>query len=167
MLTALSVIAWGLKTMGLGMRTSTIIAVAIGAGLAVSGCATLRNTRDQIVKAPAACEDVTVQIYFEPDSSEVTSEGQAVLNQASAQAKSCKIERVRVMGLADAVGAPAANLEISKKRAAAVTRSLNSTGLPTPEFDLAAAGQTGAITAEGDARLMRRRADVTIELSNP
>ncbi|RYG01222.1 MAG: OmpA family protein, partial [Caulobacteraceae bacterium] len=71
------------------MRTSTIIAVAIGAGLAVSGCATLSNTRDQIVKAPAACEDVTVQIYFEPDSSEVTSEGQAVLNQASAQAKSC------------------------------------------------------------------------------
>ena len=166
MLTALSVIAWGLRTMGLGMRTSTIIAVAIGAGLAVSGCAT-STTRDQIVKAPAACEDVTVQIYFEPESSEVTSEGQAVLNQASLQAKSCKIERVRVMGLADAVGAPAANLEISKKRAAAVTRSLNSTGLPTPEFDLAAAGQTGAVTAEGDARLMRRRADVTIELSNP
>ena len=166
MLTALSIIAWGLKTMGLGMRTSTIIAVAIGAGLAVAGGAAT-NTRDQIVKAPAACEDVTVQIYFEPESSEVTSEGQAVLNQASLQAKSCKIERVRVMGLADAVGAPAANLEISKKRAAAVTRSLNSTGLPTPEFDLAAAGQTGAVTAEGDARLMRRRADVTIELSNP
>ena len=166
MLTALSVIAWGLKTMGLGMRTSTIIAVAIGAGLAVSGCATT-NTRDQIVKAPAACDDVTVQIYFEPDSYEVTSEGQAVLNQASLQAKSCKIDRVRVMGLADAVGAPAANLEISKKRAAAVTRSLNATGLPTPEFDLAAAGQTGAVTAEGDARVMRRRADVTIELSNP
>ena len=148
------------------MRTSTIIAVAIGAGLAVSGCAAT-NTRDQIVKAPAACDDVTVQIYFEPDSYEVTSEGQAVLNQASLQAKSCKIDRVRVMGLADAVGAPAANLEISKKRAAAVTRSLNATGLPTPEFDLAAAGQTGAVTAEGDARVMRRRADVTIELSNP
>lgn len=152
--------------MGLGMRTSSIIAVVIGAGLAVAGCATT-PTRDQIVKVPAACEDLTVQIYFEPDSSEVTSEGQAVLNQAALQAKPCKVNRVLVLGLADAVGAPAANLEVSKKRAASVTRALNATGLPAAEFDLAAAGQTGAVNAEGDARLLRRRADITIELSNP
>lgn len=153
--------------MGLGMRISTIIAIAVGAGLALSGCATPSNPRDKIVKATLACEDLTVQIYFEPDSAEVTTEGQAVLNQAAVQAKPCKVDRVRVVGLADAVGAPAANLEISKQRAGSVTRALNSTGLPTPEFDLAAAGQTGAVTAEGDARVMRRRADVTIELSNP
>ena len=167
MLTALSVTHGGLKTMGLGMRTSSIIAVVIGAGLAVSGCATPAPTRDQIVSVPAACENLTVQIYFEPDSSEVSPEGQAVLNQAALQAKPCKVNRVFVLGLADAVGAPAANLEVSKKRAASVTRALNATGLPAAEFDLAAAGQTGAINAEGDARLLRRRADITIELRNP
>jgi peptidoglycan-associated lipoprotein len=148
------------------MRISTIIAVAICAGLMASGCATV-NPRDKIVKEAAVCEDLTVQIYFEPDSAEVTSEGQAVLNQAAVQAKPCKVNRVLVLGLADAVGAPAANLEISKRRAAAVTRALNATGLPAAEFDLAAVGQTGAVTAEGDPRLLRRRADITIELSAP
>ncbi len=166
MLTALSVSHGGLKTMGLGMKTSAIIAVVIGAGLAVSGCAT-SPTRDQIVVAPTACENLTVQIYFEPDSAEVTAEGQAVLNQAALQAKPCKVGRVLVLGLADAVGAPAANLEISKKRAGSVTRALNVTGLPAAEFDLAAAGQTGAVNSHGDARLLRRRADITIELTNP
>lgn len=167
MLTALSVTHGGFKTMGLGMKTSAIIAVMIGAGLAVSGCATSPTSRDQIVATPAACENLTVQIYFEPDSAEVTSEGQAVLNQAALQAKPCKVGRVLVLGLADAVGAPAANLEISKKRAGSVTRALNATGLPAAEFDLAAAGQTGAVDSHGDARLLRRRADITIELTNP
>lgn len=153
--------------MGLGMRTSAIIALVTGAGLAVSGCATPTTTRDQIVTAPAACENLTVQIYFEPDSAEVTTEGQAVLNQAAIQAKPCRVNRVLVLGLADAVGTPAANLEVSKQRAASVTRALNATGLPAAEFDLAAAGQAGAVTASGDPRLLRRRADVTIELSNP
>jgi len=152
--------------MGLGMRISTIIAVTIGAGLMASGCATV-NPRDKIVKETAACQDLTVQIYFEPDSAEVTAEGQAVLNQAAVQAKPCKVNRVLVLGLADAVGAPAANLEISKRRAGAVTRALNATGLPAAEFDLAAVGQTGSVTADGDPRLLRRRADITIELSAP
>ena len=39
----------------------------------------------------------------------------------AAQAKRCQINAVRVVGLADAVGDPAANLELSKARAAAVT----------------------------------------------
>lgn len=151
------------------MRISTIIAVTVGVGLAVSGCASTDagDPRAKIVKEAASCEDLTVQIYFEPDSAEVTAEGQAVLNQAAVQAKPCKVDRVRVLGLADAVGAPAANFELSKHRAGSVTRALNATGLPAAEFDLAAAGQTGAVTSEGDARLLRRRADITIELSAP
>jgi outer membrane protein OmpA-like peptidoglycan-associated protein len=149
------------------MRISTIIAVTIGAGLVVSGCASVSDPRAKIVKEASACQDLTVQIYFEPDSAEVSAEGLAVLNEAAAEAKPCKVGRVLVLGLADAVGAPAANLEISKRRAGAVTRALNATGLPAAEFDLAAVGQTGAVTAEGDARLLRRRADITIELSAP
>jgi outer membrane protein OmpA-like peptidoglycan-associated protein len=149
------------------MRISTIIAVTIGAGLVASGCASVSDPRAKIVKEASACQDLTVQIYFEPDSAEVSAEGLAVLNEAAAEAKPCKVGRVLVLGLADAVGAPAANLEISKRRAGAVTRALNATGLPAAEFDLAAVGQTGAVTAEGDARLLRRRADITIELSAP
>lgn len=153
------------EIMGLEMKTATI--VALGAGLVLAGCSTGPRQRSDIVKAPAACEDVTVQIYFEPDSAEVTSEGQAVLAQAAKQAKLCKIDRVRVLGLAEAVGAPAANMSISKQRVSAVTSALIANGLPNAEFELTAAGRSGAITQEGQAQPIRRRADVTVELSPP
>lgn len=164
MLAALSICASapGLKIMGLDMKV--LLAVVASAGL-LAGCSTVGKTRDAIVKTAPACEDVTVQVYFEADSAEVTKEGKAVLSQAATLSKGCKVDRVRVLGLADAVGAPAANLELSKKRAAAVTRALADTGLPAAEFDLAAVGQAGAVTTDGEARPLRRRADVTVELS--
>ncbi|WP_332765721.1 OmpA family protein [Phenylobacterium sp.] len=148
------------------MKAQAILTITLVAGLATSGCA-MRTGRDRIVTAPSRCEDVTVQVYFEPDSAQLTSEGRAVLAQASTQAKTCKVDRVTVLGLADAAGAPAANLELSKKRAASVSEALAATGLPAAEFDLTAAGQSGAITRSGDLQPLRRRADVTVELSTP
>ena len=164
MLAALSICANALGLENMGLEMKALIVVAVSAGL-LAGCATAGKTRDSIVKAAPACEDVTVQVYFEADSAEVTKEGKAVLGQAAGLAKGCTVDRVRVLGLADAVGAPDANLELSKKRAAAVTRALADTGLPAAEFDLAAAGQAGAVTTDGEARPLRRRADVTVELS--
>ena len=152
--------------MGLGTKTWTI--AALGAGLALAGCATTPPGGPRAkIETPAACENLTVHIYFEPESAEVTDEGRAVLSQAATSAKTCKVERVKVLGLADAVGAPAANLELSKQRVASVTRALIATGLPAGEFDLAAAGQQGAVTQDGEARPLRRRADVTLELTTP
>ena len=148
------------------MKVQAIVAITLVAGLATTGCA-MRGGRDRIVTAPTRCEDVTAQIYFEPDSAQVTSEGRAVLAQASSQAKGCKVDRVTVLGLADAVGTPGVNLELSKRRAASVSEALAATGLPAAEFDLEAAGQSGAITRSGDAQPLRRRADVTVELSTP
>jgi hypothetical protein len=43
----------------------------------------------------------------------------------------------------------------------------DSAGLPAAEFDKTALGQQGATTAAGDTRPLRRRADVTLRLSNP
>lgn len=149
------------------MKIQAIVVVIVAAGVVASGCSTMRNARDDIVRAPTPCEDVTVQIYFDPDSAEVTREGRAVIAQASNAAKSCKVDRVTVLGLADAAGAPAANLELSRRRAAAVTQALAATGLPTAEFDMVAAGQSGATTRSGDTQPLRRRADVTVELSAP
>ena len=152
--------------MGLGTKTWTI--AALGAGLALAGCATTPAGGPRAkIETPVACEDLTVHIYFEPESAEVTDEGRAILAQAASTAKTCKVDRVRVLGLADAVGAPAANMELSKQRVAAVTKALVANGLPSGEFDLAAAGQAGATAADGEARPLRRRADVTIELSAP
>lgn len=122
------------------------------------------STTTGMVKAPGACADQTVQIYFEPDSAEVTPEGMAVIRQAAAMAKACVIDKIEVQGLADAVGAPAANLALSERRATAVTGALTQAGLPRADF-IAAAGDAGAVTASGQARPLRRRADILLQLS--
>jgi peptidoglycan-associated lipoprotein len=153
--------------MGLAMKTWAVTAMAAGASMILAGCATGTGDARAKIETPAGCDDVTVHIYFEPESAEVTEEGRAVLSQAASQAKACKIDRVKVLGLADAVGAPGANMELSKRRVASVTTALVANGLPAAEFDLAAAGQTGAVTQDGEARPLRRRADVTLELSAP
>lgn len=135
----------------------------VGVALALGGCQTLQG--GQVVRAPAACQDQAVRIYFEPDSADVTPEGRAVLAAAAAAAKPCVVKKVSVMGLADAAGDPAASLELSKRRAQSVTTALAATGLPAADFDLSAAGQAGAVNAHGDARLLRRRADVILHLA--
>lgn len=145
-----------------GLGAAVLVVAILGAG-----CTTMTSARDRIVKREASCGDVTVDIYFEPDSAEVTKEGRAVLRAAADQAKGCQVDKVLVMGLADAAGAPGANLELSRQRAAAVTKTLTAIGLPVGDIDLSAAGQTGSVTAAGDNRPLRRRADVTLKLSTP
>lgn len=150
--------------------TVSRIAAATATGLALaaclSGCATVGNARDRIVRPQAHCQDVTVQIYFEPNSTEVTREGRAVLRAAASQAKGCRVDELSILGLADAAGTPDANLELSKKRVAAVTQVLAATGLPVAQLELRAAGQEGSVTPRGAAPL-RRRADVVLKLSAP
>jgi outer membrane protein OmpA-like peptidoglycan-associated protein len=142
-------------------RMATVGALA----LSLAACATVQKARDRIVRAPVNCVDQRVQIYFEPESAELTREGKAVINAAAVAARGCKVASVEVLGLADAAGAPDANLELSKRRAQSVTAALASAGLPAAEFRVAAAGATGAVTAGGQARPLRRRADVVLHLS--
>lgn len=142
-------------------------ASALVVAVLVSGCTTLSSARDRIVKREARCQDMTIQVYFEPDSAEVTDEGRAVMRAAADRARVCRVDQVTVMGLADAAGAAGANLELSQRRAASVTQALTAFGLPAAEFDLTAVGQAGAITAGGDTRPLRRRADVVLKLSAP
>jgi len=146
--------------------TATIVTV-LGLGLVVglAGCGTMRDARERIVKAPPRCADQTVQIYFEAESAEVTKEGRAVLSAAAAQAKPCRITGVEVLGLSDSTGAAGANLDLSKRRAQSVTAALTAAGLPAGEFKLAGAGQAGAVTTDGKAAPLRRRADVVLHLS--
>ena len=147
------------------MKTAILAALALAVTL--GGCETVRNARDRIVRAPPACEDVTIPIYFEPSRATLTAEGRRILALEAQRAKRCRIDSVRVLGLADATGEPAANLELSQQRAAAVTDAIMKAGLPPAEFDLTAAGQTGSVTADGAIQPVRRRAEVTLKLSPP
>jgi outer membrane protein OmpA-like peptidoglycan-associated protein len=145
------------------LRGTASVAFILALGL--GGCAATPTGRDRIVKASPRCTDQTVQIYFEPESAEVTKEGRAVLRAAAAQSKPCKVAGVDVLGLADGAGSAVANLDLSKRRAQSVTAALTAAGLPAGEFKVSAAGQAGAVTADGAAKPLRRRADVVLHLT--
>jgi outer membrane protein OmpA-like peptidoglycan-associated protein len=147
------------------MKTAIVTGLVAVVGL--SACTTMRSARDRIVRAPATCQDVTIPIYFERDTAQLTSEGRRVIAAEAAEAKRCKVQGVRVVGLADAAGDPAANLELSKARAASVTDALMKAGLPPAEFDLSGAGQAGSVTADGKIQPVRRRAEITLKLAKP
>lgn len=136
------------------------------AGLSLAACASAPTGRDRIVKAPARCDSQTVQIYFEPFSASVTRESSAVVKAAAHATVGCKVVGVDVLGLADANGGDAdSNLELSKRRAQAVSVALTAAGLPAAEFKLSAAGQAGAVNKSGQDRPLRRRVDVVIRLA--
>jgi peptidoglycan-associated lipoprotein len=145
------------------LRATTGFAMVLVLGL--GGCAALPTGRDRIVRAQPRCTDQTVEIYFEAESAEITKEGRAVLGAAAAQSRPCKVTSVDVLGLADGTGAADANLDLSKRRAQSVTAALAAAGLPVGEFKVSAGGQTGAMTAGGQARPLRRRADVVLHLA--
>jgi len=146
------------------LRGTASVAIIVVLGLA--GCASPLKGRDRIVKAAPACVDQTVEVYFEQFSAAVTKEGRAVLRAAAAQARPCKVTGVDILGLADSIGGDtASNLELSKRRAQSVTAALMAVGLPAGEFKTAAAGQSGATTADGRAQPLRRRADIVVHVS--
>jgi outer membrane protein OmpA-like peptidoglycan-associated protein len=145
-------------------QSAAIFAMTLA--LALGGCATMQHARDRIVKRAPQCQDQTAQIYFDPQSAEVTQEGRAVLAAAAREAKGCKVAGIEVLGLADASGGADANLALSERRAQAVTTALAAAGLPPAEVRISAAGQAGATTAQGMAPL-RRRADVVLHLKTP
>jgi peptidoglycan-associated lipoprotein len=144
--------------------TATAATLGLCAALGLGGCTTVKDMRARIVRTPSTCVDQTVAIYFEPQSAQVTPEGRAVINAAAKMAQGCTVRSVEVLGLADAAGAPSANLELSKRRAQSVTAALTTAGLPDAQY-VTAAGQAGATTAGGQSAPLRRRADVVIHLA--
>ncbi|WP_240902706.1 OmpA family protein [Caulobacter sp. SLTY] len=149
------------------MKTRILMVMLAGAALAA--CASTNTPKTQVARF-TPCEDINVAIYFDSGSAAVSRDGRAVLRGAAKQAEGCKVNGVDVIGLADAVGAPDANLALSEKRAASVTKTLQSYGLTNVR--VAAAGDAGAVIPTGSqttvAAPMRRRADVILRLSaNP
>lgn len=141
--------------------------LATAAGLA--GCHTPAKpvSSVSVIAAPAACADFTVSIYFESYSAAITGPANRLIDAAVKRTRGCDVTGVRVTGLADAPGAPAANLILSRQRADAVSAALHRRGIDKVAFLVAAAGDVGAETAAGQARPLRRRADVQFDLVAP
>ena len=145
-------------------RAPALTAVLVLAA-AVGGCEHRRTAAaGPLIQAPPDCVDVNFPIYFEPRSAEITREADQLILAAQARARGCDVTGIVVVGLADARGSADANLELSRRRAAAVTRELHRRGFTTVEFREKVAGSVGAATDTGAARPLRRRADVSIHL---
>lgn len=140
------------------------VGIAMGLLLASSACAPTL-TRASIEQLPPACQNISVAIYFESLSATVTREARAVLRNAADMARGCDVRSVRVVGLADAVGAANANQALSEERARNTTQALAAVGFIAPKFEVAAAGEGGALTPGGQAQPLRRRADIIVELA--
>jgi outer membrane protein OmpA-like peptidoglycan-associated protein len=134
--------------------------------LALAGCQTSRpHYAGPLIATPQSCADIDFPIYFEPGSARVTREAEGLIASARKRSSGCRVTGVDVVGLADAVGAPGANLALSERRADAVTRALGRNGFGTAPVRVAAAGAAEATLAGGEAKPLRRRADVNIRMS--
>ena len=150
------------------MRRFAVLMSLLGAAaVAASACQSTGEGRAGRVREPRPCQDVTVSVYFAPNAARLTADGRRVIAAAARQAQPCRVEAVSVLGLADAPGDPAANLELSRQRAAQVADAVQRAGLPAATFDVAAAGEAGALTADGARAPLRRRVDVTLKLARP
>ncbi len=141
---------------------------AIGALAALGACTTTSKpqaAKVPLIQAPTNCADFNFRIYFEPKSDAITPQAAKLIDLAQHRAVGCNVTGVVVVGLADAAGSPADSLELSKRRADAVTDALGKRGFTNVEFHIAALGQTGSTTEQGDAKPVRRRVDVSVHLS--
>jgi len=157
----------GIRDVGLRLsRSGTLLALV--AGLALSACQTPRAHYAGPLIAPATnCSDIAFPIYFEPDSAAVTPAAEELIVSAHDRASGCRVLSIDVLGLADAAGAPGANLILSQRRAEAVSRALRRHGFAGVTVNQGAAGAINAVTASGAERPLRRRSDVSIHLTTP
>ena len=131
--------------------------VLIGAGvLAASGCANVKRM------AFGPCHNTTVTLYFETASDQVTDVGQQIISITAQQLKACPVKDLKLLGLADASGQAQTNLDLSKRRAQHVLDAFVKAGLEIPHFTLVAAGDKGAVAANGAVEPLRRQVDATV-----
>lgn len=146
------------------MRTIVIAGLA---GLTVAGCGWTPGMRDrsELVAEPSPCMAKRFEVYFAEGEARLTQPALQAIGLTATQLQGCEIRSVKVVGLADAQGGAAANQTLSERRAVAVAEALVAAGWPTPAFEVIAAGDTGAVTAEGTNEPLRRRTEVLVEAS--
>ncbi|HYC75035.1 OmpA family protein [Brevundimonas sp.] len=140
------------------------LGLSLGAlALTLAGCAQTPWSRGDLVAEPQACAPQRFDIYFREGEAGLTDAARHAIGLTATQLQGCDIRKVNVIGLADASGGPDANLDLSERRALAVTEALQAAGWPTPVFSLIVAGESGSVTADGASEPMRRRTEVLVD----
>jgi len=144
-----------------------LIAPALAlAGLSLAACSTVSAPSPgaaSAMKAPTSrCDPVEFPIYFQTGSDSLTPPAVEMIRATAQRTKACKVAKVEVLGLADADGSAARNLQLSQQRAQKVAAALAAEGFPGATFDLEAGGAAGATNARGAADPVRRRTEVHV-----
>lgn len=134
-------------------------------GLAAAGCSMTPGARDrsELVSEPEICAPQRFEVYFRDGEAGLTDAARHAIGLTATQLQGCEIRQVNVIGLADARGAPNANLDLSERRALAVAEALTAAGWPSPVFSMVVAGESGSVTADGASEPMRRRTEVLVD----
>ncbi len=113
--------------------------------------------------APPSASELYL-VYFDLDNAELSEAAKAVLETASSAARKLKGMTVTVSGHTDLAGTADYNVELSKRRAMAVSEALIKAGVASAAVKAEAFGQTfpAIITADGVAEAGNRRVEILI-----
>ena len=146
--------------------TRAMVAGAVVGAMLVSGCAVrdrIFRHRGELVAERSPCVATTVPVYFDEGHARLSPPARELIAETAARLGDCRIDRVRVIGLADASGGAQRNMTLSQRRAMAVAEALSEEGWPAPAFEVLAAGEAGATTHDGTDEPVRRRAELIVE----
>lgn len=139
--------------------------VMLGAAASLAACQTGPRSRADLVMDSSPCADSQFTVYFNEGSNRLTRPASQLISATGEGLRGCDIRGARVVGLADSTGTPQANQTLSQRRAVVVAEALRRSGFPAPQFELAAMGEDGAVTADGREDPVRRRAEVYLTVA--
>ena len=146
------------------VRSFIVVSFAI---VALASCAT-GGSGEQAPFNPAACSLRDFNVYFEGGATEISPAARESIGAVGDALRGCRINHVRIIGSAGAVGGVAASDERSEQRALVLADYLSQRfGWPRSLMELLATGERGAVTDEGLDVPMRRRARITVDAVAP
>jgi outer membrane protein OmpA-like peptidoglycan-associated protein len=105
-------------------------------------------------------------VYFKTSEAVLLPESYLELDKLAQQMLDNPLLEIRLEGHTDAVGDPAANLELSKERANSVKEYLVLKGVQNQRIETKGFGSTRPLVKSGDARQQNRRVEFVITKAN-
>jgi len=106
------------------------------------------------------------KIRFERGSEDLTAESKGILDNIAAALASCPHAKLKITGHTDATGQEADNLLLSKKRAEAVSRYLQSRDLPREQLRTEGRGEAQPVADNSTAKGRERNRRIEFKLLN-
>ena len=103
-------------------------------------------------------------VFFDWNSSAITSEAATIISEAAGAAKKLAVTRIDLTGHADRSGTPAYNQKLSENRGVAVKNALVQLGIPATDISVVAKGETSPLvpTADGVREPQNRRVEIVL-----